>query len=90
MNKEEQLSMGRSVKWVDFHMPSKTSEELWYLCSNILTELSERDSVRYRIRATDASLAAKLDLIDQGKGKHTKYAASSRNGAPKRRRGQGK
>ena len=26
----------------------------------------------------------------QGKGKHTKYAASSRNGAPKRRRGQGK
>jgi hypothetical protein len=65
MNKEEQLSMGRSVKWVDFHMPSKTSEELWYLCSNILTELSERDSVRYRIRATDASLAAKLDLIDE-------------------------
>ncbi len=65
MNKEEQLSMGRSVKWVDFHMPSKTSEELWYLCSNILTELSERDSVRYRIRATDASLTAKLDLIDE-------------------------
>ena len=26
----------------------------------------------------------------QGKGKHTKYAASSRNGAPKRQRGQGK
>ena len=65
MNKEEQLSMGRSVKWVDFHMPSKTSEELWYLCSNILTELSERDSVRYRIRATESSVAAKLDLIDE-------------------------
>ena len=65
MNKEEQLSMGRSVKWVDFHMPSKTSEELWYLCSHILIELSERDSVQYRIRATEASLAAKLDLIDE-------------------------
>ena len=26
----------------------------------------------------------------QGNGKHTKYAASSRNGAPKRLRGQGK
>ena len=65
MNEEQQLSMGRSVKWVDSHMPSKTSEELWYLCSNILTELSERDSVQYRIRATEASLAAKLDLSDE-------------------------
>tara|TARA_X000000368_G_scaffold78151_1_gene58396 strand:- start:624 stop:767 length:144 start_codon:yes stop_codon:yes gene_type:complete len=26
----------------------------------------------------------------QGNGKHTKYASSSRNSAPKRRRGQGK
>ncbi len=26
----------------------------------------------------------------QGKGKHTKYAASSRNSAPKRTRGQGR
>ena len=26
----------------------------------------------------------------QGNGKHTKYAASSRNGKPKRTRGQGK
>ena len=26
----------------------------------------------------------------QGNGKHCKYAASSRNGAPKRSRGQGK
>tara|TARA_B100000686_G_scaffold42851_1_gene44889 strand:- start:716 stop:859 length:144 start_codon:yes stop_codon:yes gene_type:complete len=26
----------------------------------------------------------------QGNGKHTKYAASSRNGKPKRSRGQGK
>ena len=64
MNKEQQLSMGRSVKWVDFHMPSKTSEELWYLCSNILTELSKRDSVQYRVRATEASVTAKLENID--------------------------
>lgn len=64
MNTEEQLSMGRSVKWVDLHMPSKTSEELWFLCSNILTELSERDSVQYRVRATEASIAAKLETID--------------------------
>ena len=26
----------------------------------------------------------------QGRGKHTKYSASSRNGAKKRRRGQGR
>ena len=35
-------------------------------------------------------IQAKPKKSRQGYGKHTKYAASSRNSAPKRRRGQGK
>ena len=35
-------------------------------------------------------IEAKPKKTRQGKGKHTKYAASSRNIAPKRSRGQGK
>jgi len=35
-------------------------------------------------------IQAKPKKSRQGFGKHTKYAASSRNKAPKRRRGQGK
>jgi len=35
-------------------------------------------------------IPAKPKKTRQGNGKHTKYAASSRNGAKKRYRGQGK
>ena len=38
----------------------------------------------------DVTVESKPKKTRQGKGKHTKYAASSRNGAPKRLRGQGK
>ena len=64
MNEQEQLSLNRSIKWVEYHMPSKTSEELWYLCSNILTELSSRDSVKYKVQATEESVAQKLNTLN--------------------------
>jgi len=38
----------------------------------------------------DTFIEATPKKTRQGKGKHTKYAASSRNKAPKRTRGQGK
>ena len=38
-----------------------SNETLWDLVAEILTELSERDSVQYKIKATDESLAQKLE-----------------------------
>ncbi len=38
----------------------------------------------------DTFIEARPKKTRQGKGKHTKYSASSRNKAPKRSRGQGK
>ena len=38
----------------------------------------------------DGYIEPKPKKTRQGTGKHTKYAASSRNGAKKKRRGQGK
>ena len=40
--------------------------------------------------AGDVTVAARPKKTRQGNGKHTKYAASSRNAAKKRSRGQGK
>ena len=98
-------------EWVDHHMKEKTSEDLWYLSEEILTELSGRDSIKYRIiedkvetthdtegskmprkysASGDVTVEAKPKKTRQGNGKHTKYAASSRNAAKKRSRGQGK
>ena len=48
-------------EWIDHHLSTKSSDELWNLSAAILTELSERDSVQYRIKATDESLAQKLE-----------------------------
>jgi hypothetical protein len=48
------------TKWVSEHLPKYGSQDLWDLASEILTELSERDSVQYRIKATEESLAKKL------------------------------
>ena len=39
---------------------------------------------------TGETIESKPKRTRQGNGKHTKYSASSRNGAPKRYRGQGK
>ena len=38
-----------------------SNETLWDLAAEILTELSERDSVQYRIKATEQSVAEKLE-----------------------------
>ena len=38
----------------------------------------------------DVTVETKPKKTRQGNGKHTKYAASSRNAKPKRTRGQGK
>ena len=39
------------------------TEELWDLTAEILTELSRRDGVEYRVKATPESLAQKLEGI---------------------------
>ena len=36
------------------------TDDLWDLSAEILTELSRRDKVEYRIRASDKSIARKL------------------------------
>ena len=38
----------------------KTDEQLWYEISENLTELSRRDEVNYRVRATRDSVKQKL------------------------------
>jgi len=40
------------------------TEELWDLSSEILTELSRRDGVEYRVKATPESLEHKLEGIN--------------------------
>ena len=45
----------------DMKRHALSNETLWDLAAEILTELSERDSVQYRIKATDESLAQKLE-----------------------------
>ena len=43
--------------------PSHTAEELWDLQAEILTELSRRDRVQYRVRATEESVDEKMPQI---------------------------
>ena len=50
-------------EWVDKHLPSKTNEDLWDLQAAILTELSRRDDVEYRVRASKESLNEKFREI---------------------------
>ena len=40
------------------------TEELWDLSAEILTELSRRDGVSYRIKATEESVESKLEEIN--------------------------
>ena len=42
----------------------KTDEQLWYEISENLTELSRRDEVNYRVRATRDSVKKKLEELD--------------------------
>ena len=41
----------------------KTDEQLWYEISENLTELSRRDEVNYRVRATRNSVKQKLKSL---------------------------
>ena len=40
-----------------------TTDDLWDLSAEILTELSRRDNVEYRIKATTESVQAKLSSL---------------------------
>tara|TARA_Y100001951_G_C11248209_1_gene244724 strand:+ start:171 stop:350 length:180 start_codon:yes stop_codon:yes gene_type:complete len=47
---------------------NKTDEQLWYEISENLSELSRRDAVHYRVRASKESVLAKLEeLKEHGK-----------------------
>ena len=50
-------------KWADSHLPNKDSDDLWDLQAAILTELSRRDDVQYRVRASKESLDEKFREI---------------------------
>tara|TARA_Y100001938_G_C8051366_1_gene411927 strand:- start:910 stop:1083 length:174 start_codon:yes stop_codon:yes gene_type:complete len=56
--------MNALKEWVDHHLPVKTNEELWYLSAEILTELSQRDNVDYRVKATEESLKNKMEALN--------------------------
>tara|TARA_B100000686_G_scaffold349036_1_gene441489 strand:- start:896 stop:1201 length:306 start_codon:yes stop_codon:yes gene_type:complete len=51
------------TEWIEHHLDKKETTDLWDLSAAILTELSKRDSVSYRVRASTKSVAAKLDSI---------------------------
>jgi len=44
-------------------LTSRDTNDLWDLSAEVLTELSKRDSVQYRVRASEESVAAKLDTL---------------------------
>ena len=49
------------VEWIEHHLDKKETNDLWDLQAAILTELSKRDSVSYRVRVSNSSVRAKLD-----------------------------
>tara|TARA_B100001029_G_C14619706_1_gene213444 strand:- start:132 stop:437 length:306 start_codon:yes stop_codon:yes gene_type:complete len=53
------------VEWIEHHLDKKGTSDLWDLSAAILTELSKRDSVQYRVRASTESVGAKLDSIPE-------------------------
>ena len=46
------------------HFSNKTDDQLWYEISENLDELSRRDAVNYRVRATSESVKEKLHLLN--------------------------
>ncbi len=50
------------------NIEARDTNDLWDLSAAILTELSKRDSVSYRVRASTESIAAKLDSISELSG----------------------
>ena len=51
-------------EWINIHLKNKDSSDLWDLVAAILTELSKRDSVQYRIRADEPTVAARMKQLD--------------------------
>ena len=45
------------------NLEERDTNDLWDLSAAILTELSKRDSVQYRVRASTESVAAKLETL---------------------------
>ena len=45
------------------NIEARDTNDLWDLSAAILTELSKRDSVQYRVRASTESVAAKLETL---------------------------
>tara|TARA_B100001996_G_scaffold9565_1_gene8068 strand:- start:87 stop:344 length:258 start_codon:yes stop_codon:yes gene_type:complete len=56
------------VEWIEHHLDKKDTNDLWDLSAAILTELSKRDSVQYRVRASTESITAKLGSISELSG----------------------
>ena len=60
--------------WINVHLKNKDSSDLWDLAAAILTELSERDSIQYRIKADEPTVAARMKQLDKdrkdGTGTH--------------------
>ena len=52
-------------EWINVHLKNKDSSDLWDLAAAILTELSERDSIQYRIRADEPTVAARMKQLDK-------------------------
>tara|TARA_R100000458_G_C8012369_1_gene75794 strand:+ start:157 stop:384 length:228 start_codon:yes stop_codon:yes gene_type:complete len=52
-------------EWIEHHLKNKDSSDLWDLQAAVLTELSERDSVQYRVRATEPTVAARMKQLDR-------------------------
>ncbi len=52
-------------EWINVHLKNKDTSDLWDLQAAVLTELSERDSVQYRIRATEPTVAARMKQLDR-------------------------
>jgi hypothetical protein len=49
-----------STTWTYNH---RHSSELWDISAEILTELSRRDEVQYRVKATEESVKRKLEAL---------------------------
>ena len=50
------------------NIEARDTNDLWDLSAAILSELSKRDSVQYRVRASTESIAAQLDSISELSG----------------------
>jgi len=54
------MKISTSTTWTYNH---RHSSELWDITAEILTELSQRDEVQYRVKATPESVKQKLEVL---------------------------